>query len=218
MSKNFSDTVAAIKALKVGQVGAAPYHEMNNTDYSSSAWYTTHMKGWTPQSQANVTSATGMSLSPFIPRFTHTFTGIGWWHNSAAQNGQNIRLGIYGSTNGIPSGAPLVDTGNIATTAAVAFRSATISQKLIAGQVYYLAMSGSSALTGSCWLVQATQDMQWWGGFGVIDPATAFGASSVGSWGAGYTQAHVFGALPTIGTLIDGQGGFVNSPLIMLKG
>lgn len=203
----------------LSQPGSTPFTELTNTDYAANLWYHTPVKGCTPASQASAMVNGSMSLLPFIPRFTHTFTALGWWHNSAAQNGQNLRLGIYGSVGGKPSGAPLVDTGSIATTAAVAFRSATISTRLIAGQMYWLAANADGSLTGLTWTTQTTQDQKPFGAYGLVDPATILAVSAVGNY-VGYGQTAAYGALPTIGTLFDlaTTGVSVNPPIVMIRG
>lgn len=221
MSDNFSDKlVPAIYGARLGaQPGSSTNPELTNTDYAAGVWYpSTNMGGWTPNLAAASALVNGtITLVPFVPRFTHTFTGIGWWHSSAAQNGQNIRLGIYGSTGGIPSGAALVDSGTIATTASAALRSATISQKLVAGQLYWLAGNADASLTGAQWVAPTTINQPAWSMYGIIDPATAFTAKTTGLF-VGLTQTAVFGALPSIGTLVDNALAAANPAIIMLKG
>ena len=199
------------------QPGNLPYPELNNTDYAAGVWYSSGPGNWSAASGNAMVSGT-VSLIPFIPRFTHTFTALGWWHNSAAQTGHNLRLGIYDSTNGKPSGAALVDSGSIATTAAVAFRtSGAISQTLRAGHLYYLASNADSTLAGGEWTPPTLSYNPAWVTTGIIDPATAFGASATGLF-AGFTQTSAYGAFPTIATLVDNAQATVNVPLIFLKG
>lgn len=203
----------------LAQPGSAPFPELTNTDYAANLWYHTPVKGCIPASAATATINGSISLLPFIPRFTHTFTALGWWHNSAAQNGQNLRLGVYGSVGGKPSGAALADTGSIATTAAVAFRTATISLRLTAGQLYWLAINADGTLTGLTWGINANQDQRPGGALGLVDPATILGISATLNI-VGYGMTSAFGAMPTIGTLFDlaSNGVTVNAPLVMIRG
>ena len=197
-----------------GGAGPTPFTELSATDYAAGLWYSSNQGGFTIAT--NGTSANGiMSLIPFVPRFTHVFTGIGWFHSSAAENAHNIRLGIYGSVGGAPSGAAIVDSGSIATTAAAALMTATISQQLSAGQMYWLAALSDSSLTGASWLAAAPNYA--WAANGLISPAAALVASTTGGV-LGYTQVASFGALPTIGTLTDNAHASSYPLAVMLKG
>ena len=202
------------------QVSGPPLAELSNTDYAAGSWYNTVLGSFSSQTVAFI--STVVVFVPFVPRHTHTFTGLGWYHNSGAQGSQNLRLGVYGSVKGKPSGNALVDTGSIATTAAAAFRSATgLSVTLIGGQMYYLAGISDASLTGLAWspVISSAYPMAW-GQCGLIDPGTAFAAAISSTALGGFTQSASYGALPTVGTLVDGIGSAIRAPgpVIVIQG
>ena len=155
-----------------------------------------------------------MTLHPFICRNAHTFQTIGFYNSSAAQAGRKFRMGIYNSSNGFPSGAPLIDAGETTLGAAAGFNEKTVNQQLLAGKLYYLALNTDGALTGQS--VMPTT--------GYLPNLTS-GVSSFTSLVAvtspyityGYKMSSAYGALPTIGTLTEGVD-TNNVPLLWLKG
>jgi len=204
----------------ITQISGLPLAELTHTDYATGSWYTTALGTMSSQTVSIISSV--VVFVPFVPRYPHTFTGLGWYHNSAAQGSQNVRFGVYGSANGKPSGSPIVDTGSIATTAAAAFRSATgLSIPLNSGQLYWLAAIADASLTGLSWsTLISTAYPPLWAQSGLIDPGTAFSSAISTTALGGYTQAASYGALPTVGTLVDGIGSSIRAPgpVIVIQG
>jgi hypothetical protein len=151
-------------------------------------YYYSSFNGYTAGARALV--ANRMFLSPFfVPRLT-TFTRIGC--NVAVLAASSlIRLGIYANANGVPTGTPILDAGGVfgATTGE---KEIIISKSLAPGW-YWLAVvsDGVPQLTAD---TNATLAFR---------PNMGF-ATGAGTGYAIMQQDITFGALPSIGSPIDG--------------
>jgi hypothetical protein len=97
--------------------------------------------------QSNGTnSLNNMTLVPFALSVSTTFTKIGIFVNTAGV-GSTVRLGIYNSTNGLPS-SRLLDAGTVATTTSSTLTLITINQTLSPG-LYWLAAVNQGATCSS---------------------------------------------------------------------
>jgi hypothetical protein len=139
-------------------------------------------------SQSNGTnSLNNMTLVPFALKVAATFTKIGIMVNTAG-TGSTVRLGIYNSTNGIPS-SRLLDAGTVATTTSSTLALITISQTLQPG-LYWLAAVNQGATCSS--QIKGTGHV----------PMVPFFGSPANGTARGLQVTGVSGALPNpVGTL-----------------
>ena len=161
---------------------------------------------------ANTVPANFISYMPFVPRKTHTFTGIAIYNSTTSDSGDKIRMGIYDSTDGAPDSL-LVDGGEITLDATAALRVSAISQELIKDTLYYLAFINDAASTIFVISVTAFTVPYLPGSFGFPD----------GGWGANikgssYTESYTYGALPASATPLFTAGVVSYLPFILLKG
>lgn len=140
-------------------------------------------------SQSNGTQPlNSMTLVPFALSVSTTFTRIGIFVNTAS-SGATVRLGIYNSTNGIPS-SRLLDAGTVATTSSSTLTLITINQTLPAG-LYWLAAVNQGTAVSSCQIK----------GGGHVPNVPFFGSPANGT-ARGLQVTGVSGALPNpVGTL-----------------
>jgi hypothetical protein len=103
------------------------------------------------------------------------------------------RLGIYNNVGGVPSGAPLLDAGTVATTS-TGEQEITISQTLAPGW-YWLAIVANATATLTAESVSGSTQL--------IGLGSASGSAADALY---YTQASTYGALPTVGTLTGVTG------------
>lgn len=198
--------------ISVPQTVYLPEWKQSN-DYATGVFYSRVPPGGVISHGTAIANGV-MGLIPFIPRFTHTFQTIGFYNSSAAQTGRKFRMGIYASANGQPTGAPLVDGGETTLGAAAGYSEKTVSLQLLRGVMYYLALNTDGALTGE--IITPTSGYLPNTELGVISVAT-MAATNATAVSYGYTMASAYGALPTIGTIID-AGVATNPPLLWLKG
>jgi hypothetical protein len=148
---------------------------------------------------------------PFVPRHTHTFTGIAFKNTATTNTGTKIRLGIYSSAaNGFP-GAKLLDAGEVTLDNTAALREIAISQELTRGTLYWLAMLSDSVINMLlCNPIEAPVS-----GVLGLSAAMATGAASRGHSVPSEAMAYASG-LPATAT--PGGAHYESIPLIFLKG
>lgn len=131
-----------------------------------------------------VLTANRVYLFPFICRQTITITKLGF-NVTTAVAASNARMGFYADSAGVPSGAALVDTGDIATATTGAKASGTISIALAVDTPYWWAVHPSAAIA-----------LNGYNG----GPVPMIGASAMGSAATNncYIMTSTYGALPTI--------------------
>ena len=151
-------------------------------------YYYSSFNGYTAAARALV--ANRLFYTPFFVPRTTTFTRIGV-NVSVLAASSTIRLGIYNNGNGVPSGAPLLDAGTVSG-ATTGEKEITISQTLTPGW-YWLAVVSDG-------VPQLTADNNTTLGF---RPNMGFATGAGGGYGI-LQEDITFGALPSVGTAIDG--------------
>lgn len=120
-----------------------------------------------------------------------------------------VTMGIYASSNGLPTGAALT-VGSVATTANNTLVSVGISTTLSPYTIYWAALQASSAATLALTFSQLN----------VSAPNILVYASSTGAWtcnGIAYSRAYSAGTLPTINP-VNLVGASINfCPLIRIR-
>lgn len=132
-------------------------------------------------------TANKMYLYPFLCQQTVTITKFSFQVITAV-GGSNARCGIYADSAGVPTGAALVDSGNMSTASAVVVDSGTVSYQLVAGTTYWWAVAVSANVAFNAYN-------------GTWVPTTGAATTGDSSVYNAYRMDHTFGALPTIGTL-----------------
>lgn len=126
-------------------------------------------------------------LFPFVCRQTVTVTKFAFNVTTAA-GASNARCGFYADSAGLPSGAALVDSGNMSTASTGSVESSAVSYQLVANTAYWWAVhtSGIIALNGynGTWV-----------------PCVGASSASDATQYNCYRMTNSFGALPTIGSL-----------------
>ena len=77
---------------------------------------------------------------PFVPIETYTFVGITVSNTDTGDSGDNIRLGIYADNGDATPGYSVLRDGLVTLDASIANRTASISQELTRGVLYWLAV------------------------------------------------------------------------------
>ena len=132
-------------------------------------------------------SANKMYLYPFICKQTVTVTKFSFQVTTAV-GASNARCGFYADSVGVPTGAALVDTGNMSTAAVAVVDSSTISYQLVAGTAYW-------------WAVAVSANVAFQGYNGTWIPTVGAATTGDATIYNAYRMDHAFGALPTIGAL-----------------
>jgi hypothetical protein len=135
-------TSAGAGATPTWSVPAASDYGVAWTGFASG--YNYYAQGGAQSNGTN--SLNNMTLVPFALSVSTTFTKIGIMVNTAG-TGSTVRLGIYNSTNGIPS-SRLLDAGTVATTTSSTLTLITINQTLAPG-LYWLAAVNQGATCSS---------------------------------------------------------------------
>ena len=148
-------------------------------------------------------------FTPFVPRADHTFVGISLYNTSAGENGDNFRLGIYGSDAAGDPDALVVDTGELTLTAAAALRTSVISEALTANTLYWLAYIGDSVSTYLMTNSSAT-NYSWY----PVNPNSGFVDYRMVNPLQGIRESQAYGALPANAGTLEASG--ANFPIISL--
>jgi len=152
---------------------------------------------------ANVTGTTAVSVDtvyyvPIIFSRNVTLSSIVCYLHTE-HVGSNLRLGIYAASAStlLPTGAALVDSGNISTTG-TGQKSYATSQSLTANTLYYLAFNTASST------IRATLVSGLFPGPLYVPGETAMTGVTRGTYA--FSQASAFGAFPTVSgpTAING--------------
>lgn len=143
----------------------------------------------------SVLSSNNMTMIPWIVSKTSvSIDRVAIYITSVGSSGSVVRLGLYGSSNGIPSGDPIADWGTVDGTV-LNERELTISQTVSRGLYWLAAVSqGAPSTHPTCRIPTA---VHLGGSFG--DSA----ASVLNTGLRGVRMGSVSGALPTIGTLAN---------------
>ncbi len=198
-----------------GQIGGGSPLLANfpSSDYPTGVYFpTTGPQGITALSGGSM-SANILRLVPFRCSFTHTFDRIAFSHASSI-NTYKFRMGIYANNARKPSGAPILDAGEltVSDTDVNIIREITISQQLVANTTYWLGivndnLSSIYGATGGT-IPSFTQLMEFGYGAGTVVTALPLPL---------YRMAHAYAALPTIGTLTQGLSTELY-PILSLRG
>jgi len=118
--------------------GLPPYwgEPLKFTGYVANLFYPASI---VPTSMDDASLASGtVYYVPFVPITTHTFTGLAIYNPNGSFSGNQINMSIYDSTTGNIPNDRLFAAVDVTLGASQAVNTATISQELTAGVLYFL--------------------------------------------------------------------------------
>jgi len=110
--------------------------------YTTGKYYGPSVQGGTFNSGVGAVDANRDYYVPFLCRRTTTFDRIAIYNTAAVTI--NLRLGIFSDDGGGSPGTKLVDGGQLTTSGAAGDNAATISQQLVGGTLYWLAITADT--------------------------------------------------------------------------
>jgi hypothetical protein len=182
----------------IGPIGASE----EVAQYRSGGGYVAYPIGgsWSSNNAANGTT---LYIS-FIAPATTTIDRIGLEVTSAGSGGSVHRLGIWADNNNVP-GTLLVDAGTVATDS-TGFKEATVSQSVIAGARYWVAVTQQGAPA-----TRATIRVS------LVTGPVMVSSVSTGFPTYGLISTGITGALASSPTIAGGAGNVDGAPRIWLR-
>jgi hypothetical protein len=195
--------VSTVTDTELGYVSGVTSAVQTQIDAKSGLYAQAQFGVWTTGNYYKPSIASGtlstnpantMYLTPIVVPNAITAIGLTTYCTTYTSGTPAVRMGIYNDVSGKPSGAPVVDGGQVTVNASATAFTVTISTALQPGR-YWLA-----------WVAQTTTYAAvFHGNNGVTTPSWTTQSNGIGAGYAQnmitYSQGAVTGALPTIGTI-----------------